>query len=103
MLDLDMINEQQAEVLALLKRFEGVDLTAKSSRLFILALAEIDDQYHNEIAESIDESLEKSKFGDAIMLDDSQQRRIGIELECNKSIVYAVTKFIKSKLGECEG
>jgi len=98
MFDLDMLNEQRKETIELLQRFEGADLTAKSSRFFIVALAEIDDRFHNEIAESIDEKLEKSKFGDAIMLDDAQQRRIGIELEANEAIVYAVTKFIKTKL-----
>lgn len=98
MFDLDMQQQQRRDVVELLNRFDTKTLTAKSSRLFILALSEITEDYMDEISESVDENVEACKIGFAVMLDDAQQRRIGIELETNAALVEAVQTFIKTKL-----
>ena len=98
MFDLDMKNEERAEIVALFKRFEDKDLTATSARHFIIELDKINDSYHEQITEAIDEKIERSKLGDAIINDNGNQRRIIIELEIGKALIYVVQEFIKTKL-----
>lgn len=100
--NLDQHLEQLNNCLDLMRKYRAMQLTGDLARNFIHELAAIDDSYHAQITEGIDENIELSEVSDAYLILNPHDRYAAIKSELDSSLVYIVNGFIKDKLAEMD-